>query len=152
MVCFTCVKGAELTMSRSGYTEDSEEQWHFAMWRGAVASALRGRRGQAFLKEMLAAFDALPERKLIAKELEADGAVCALGAVGKARAMNLVDIDPEDHETVAGKFNVAHAMACEIMFENDEGGGYWKNETPEQRFERMRRWVVSQIKVTPDRS
>lgn len=133
-------------MSRSGYTDDYEEQWHFALWRGAVNSAIRGRRGQAFLKEMLAAFDALPERKLIAKELvEVDGAVCALGAVGKARGMNLDEIDPEDHETVAGKFNVAHVLACEVMFENDEGGCSWK-ETPEQRFERMRRWVVGKIK------
>lgn len=116
------------------------------MWRGAVASAIRGRRGQAFLEEMLAAFDALPERKLIENSLiENDGAVCALGAVGKARALDMQKIDPEDHETVAGAFGVAHALACEIMFENDEGAGYWAKETPEQRFERMRRWVESLI-------
>lgn len=129
-------------MSRSGYSDDAE---NVAMWRGAVASAIRGRRGQAFLKEMLAAFDALPERKLVSNGLEIDGAVCALGAVGKARAMELQKIDPEDHETVAGAFGVAHALACEIMFENDEGAGYWSKETPEQRFDRMRRWVSAKI-------
>ncbi len=130
-------------MSRSGYGDDCET-WDLIRWRGAVASALRGSRGQAFLKEMLAAFDALPERKLIQNNLvETDGAVCALGAVAKARAMNVSDIDPEDHETVAGEFDVAHAMACEIMFENDEGA---YNETPEQRFARMRRWVERNIR------
>lgn len=137
-------------MGRSGY-DDDVEQWSLIMWRGAVASSLRGRRGQAFLKEMLAAFDALPEKKLIAKELvEPDGAVCALGAVGKARAMDMQKIDAEDHESVAGKFNIAHAMACEIMFENDEGAGYWSNETPEHRFYRMRRWVESKIRRAHD--
>lgn len=131
-------------MSRSGYSDDCE---NVALWRGAVASAIRGARGQAFLKEMLAAFDALPEHKLIENSLiENDGAVCALGAVGKARAMDMQKIDPEDHESVAGAFGVAHALACEIMFENDEGVGYWAEETPEARFERMRRWVASQIR------
>lgn len=132
-------------MSRSGYSDDCD-QWCLIRWRGAVASAMKGSRGQAFLREMLAALDALPERKLIAKDLEtADGAVCALGAIGKARAMDLQKIDPEDHETVAGAFGLAHAMACEIMFENDDGAGYWSNETPEQRFARMRRWIKSEI-------
>lgn len=133
-------------MSRSGYSDDCE-QWSLICWRGAVASAIRGRRGQAFLREMLSALDALPEHKLIENKLvETDGAVCALGALAKAREMNVSEIDPEDHETVAGKFDVAHALACEVMFENDEGAGYWSEETPEQRFARMRRWVESQIK------
>jgi hypothetical protein len=110
---------------------------------------MRGARGQSFLKEMLAAFDALPERKLIASGLEVDGNVCALGAVGKARAMDMRKIDPDDHETVAGAFNLAHAMACEIMFENDEGA---RNETPEQRYERMRRWVDGRIRSAHESS
>jgi hypothetical protein len=121
------------------------------MWRGAVASAFRGRRGQAFLREMLAALDALPEKKLIRHELvQADGCVCALGAIGKARGMDMSHIDPEDREFVAGAFNVARAMAFEIMYENDEGGAsYWREETPEQRFERMRRWIVAEIREPP---
>ena len=135
-------------MSRSGYRDDYDyDQWQGIMWRGAVASAFRGKRGQAFLREMLAALDALPEKKLISHDLvRPDGCVCALGAVGKARGMDMATIDPEDHDTVAGKFDVAHAMACEIMFENDEAAGYWKEETPEDRFARMRRWIAGQIR------
>ena len=70
-------------MSRSGYSDDwdigDNSGW---LYRGAVERAIKGKRGQAFLKEMLAAMDALPEPKLIAEELEQEGAVCAIGSVG----------------------------------------------------------------------
>lgn len=91
-------------MSRSGY-DDNIDQWNLIRWRGAVASAIRGKRGQAFLREMLAALDALPERKLIARKLESRGEVCAIGAIGKARGVDMSNIDPEDHDTVAAKFD-----------------------------------------------
>jgi len=60
-------------MSRSGYIEDWDDQWGLICYRGAVKSAIRGRRGQAFLREMLAALDALPEKRLITEELVIDG-------------------------------------------------------------------------------
>jgi hypothetical protein len=46
-------------MSRSGYSDDHSE-WDLIRWRGAVASAIRGKRGQAFLRELLVALDAMP--------------------------------------------------------------------------------------------
>ena len=72
-------------MSRSGYIDDygcggREEQWALIRWRGAVASAIRGKRGQKFLRDVLAAMDELPEPTLISDELEKDGQVCAIGA------------------------------------------------------------------------
>lgn len=131
-------------MSRSGYCDDWDgEQWDLIRWRGAVKSAIRGARGQAFLKEMLAAFDALPEPKLIANELQEGGAVCAIGAVGRARGISMAELDPYDRETVADVFGIANALAAEITYENDEGNCY--NESPERRFARMRAWVESQI-------
>lgn len=131
-------------MSRAGYSEDMDDgNWGFICWRGAVNSAIKGRRGQTFLKDLLAALDALPEKKLISDELEKGGAVCALGAVGKKRGINMKDIDAYDHNSVAPAFDIAGALAHEIMYENDEGNSY--NETPEQRFERMRKWVVASI-------
>ena len=132
-------------MSRSGYSDDGDfDHWQMIRWRGAVTSAFKGKRGQAFLREMLTALDALPDKKLISHELvQADGCVCALGAVGNARGLDMAKIDPDDHEGVAAKFDVAHAMACEIMYENDE---FWRPESPEGRFHRMRRWIASQIK------
>jgi|SRR5579871_446217 len=132
-------------MSRSGYSDDCE-QWDLIRWRGAVKSAIKGRRGQAFLKEMLAALDALPVKALVAHEIEDGDAVCAIGAVGKARGVDMSKIDPEDRATVAGKFGIAEALAAEIVFMNDEWEGYWKEETPEARFTRMRAWIGSQIR------
>jgi hypothetical protein len=130
-------------MSRSGYSEDCDG-WSLIRWRGAVASAIRGKRGQAFLEEMLQAMAALPERKLVAGELEADGAVCALGAVGRARGIDMTGLDPDDRETVAATFNIPLSLAAEIVWLNDEG--YWAGtETPEARFERMRKWIESEL-------
>ena len=69
-------------MSRSGYTDDYDG-WDLIRWRGAVHSAIRGRRGQAALREIIAALDALPEKWLAANSLEtADGDYCTLGALG----------------------------------------------------------------------
>ncbi len=134
-------------MSRSGYSDGDGDydQWALIRWGGAVASALRGKRGQAFLTEMLAALDALPEPKLVSMELEAEGQVCAIGSVGLARGIDMSKIDPEDYSRVAAVFGINEKLAQEIVWMNDDSGP-WK-ETDEQRFARMRRWVESQIAV-----
>lgn len=137
-------------MSRSGYSDDCDDQWSLIRWRGAVASAIRGARGQAFLREALAALDALPEPILIPNALKVEGGVCFLGAVGEARATTLEgferedDDDDFDQEGIARLFGIPHALACEIMWANDECGPY--DETPRARWERMRRWVISNLK------
>lgn len=153
-------------MSRSGYSEDIDDNWTWIRWRGYVASAIRGKRGQAFLREMLDAMDALPEKKLIANDLEtADGSVCAIGSVGKARGIDMSALDPENYDAVATTFGINEKLAQEIVFLNDEAftfetdaAGYIKHDengksiylTPEGRFEKMRAWVVSQIReATP---
>lgn len=130
-------------MSRSGYS-DNCDGWDLIMWRGAVASAMRGKRGQAFLREMLAALDALPEKRLAANELIEEGEVCAMGAVGKARGIEMT-VDPENREGVANLFGIAPAMAREIAFVNDDDFSY-RAETPEARYVRVRKWIVEQIK------
>jgi hypothetical protein len=136
-------------MSRAGYNDDWEgDTFDWIRWRGAVWSSIRGKRGQACLRETLAALDALPEKKLIAHELQAaDGAVCALGALGCARGMDVSALDPEDYMTVAGAFNIAEPLAREVVYENDEGGPW--QETPEHRFERMRKWVADRVIDAP---
>lgn len=130
-------------MARAGYSDDLEN-WQLIRWRGAVASAIRGKRGQAFLQEMLTALDSLPEKRLIGEELEKDGEVCALGAVGKVRGIDMSTVDPEDYDAVAETFGIPHALAREIMFVNDESL-WWKEATPEKRFETVRNWVAKQL-------
>lgn len=160
-------------MSRSGYSDDCDDVLAAGRWRAAVKSAMNGKRGQAFLREALAALDALPEKRLIASALVVDGdqcrfgdvpdvivgadelcdhrgnprpmgSCCLLGAVAIARKMDVADLDPEDMESVAPRFGIADAMAREIVYWNDEGS--ISNETPEDRFKRMRAWLVAKIK------
>jgi hypothetical protein len=129
-------------MSRSGYSEDCDG-WELIRWRGAVASAIKGKRGQALLREMLAALDAMPEKRLIAHEFEKDGDVCALGSVAKQRGVDVSAIDPEDYEGVASSFGVAEALVREIEYVNDDWIG--SRESDEKRFQVVRKWVAEQI-------
>lgn len=134
-------------MSRSGYTEDGDydfDQWSFIRWRGQVASAIRGKRGQAFLKELVEALDALPEKRLILHELYAGGQVCALGSLGVKRGVEMESLDPEDYNTLGNVFEIAHQLVQEIEWVNDDA---YYNATPEQRWEHMRAWIVSLIKA-----
>ena len=131
-------------MSRSGYSDDCEtDNWSFIKWRGQIASAIRGRRGQAFLKEALTALDAMPEKRLITDELRRGGDVCALGAVGVARGVPLETLDVDDYARLSAVFGIAHQMVREIEWVNDE---YLWHVTPEQRWTKMRAWIASQIK------
>lgn len=163
-------------MSRSGYSEDCDG-WALIRWRGAVNSAIKGARGQAFLRELAAALDAMPDKRLIADELEtADGEFCTIGVLGAARGVDMSKIDPEDREAVAAAFNIAPALAAEIVFENDEGLYPYdfvtvevcgplrrfeqrtrslsvpKSRLEEQRWHRMRQWVESHIKATGEKA
>lgn len=183
-------------MSRHGYGDcDDASNWDHIKWRGQVASAMRGKKGQAFLREMLKALDALPRPRLVAGVLQEgewgeeedtivpvkDGDVCAFGAVGRSRNIEMPahrdaeDAEDDDlsHEVVQRLFGTPEAMSCEIMYVNDEGGcgrrvpiphvlGEWEYkchggkcweyygykrlpETPEERFARVRRWVLKHI-------
>jgi len=132
-------------MSRSNYVDDPE---NLAMWRGAVRSAIFGKRGQKLLRDLAAALDAMPQKRLIADDLvDAEGEVCAFGCLGKARGIDMSGIDPECPEQVAKAFGIAYAMAAEIEYLNDE---VCVVATPEQRWTRMRAWVAEHIKENPD--
>ena len=131
-------------MSRSGYS-DNCDGWALICWRGAVASAIKGKRGQAFLRELLDALDAMPVKELITEDLERDGSYCALGVIGARRGLDLKAIDAEDPEDVAKHFEIARALAAEISYENDEASPFIR-EPPGQLWMRMRRWTAENIK------
>lgn len=138
-------------MSRSGYSDDCDG-WGLIRWRGAVSSAIRGARGQKFLRELLATLDEMPEKRLLAVTVNTSDGVCTLGAVTRARGIDTSDLDSLDPyddygdsgTALASRVGIASAMAKEIVYLNDEGGFY--NETPERRYERMRRWVIENIR------
>lgn len=143
-------------MGRSGYSDDYDyDDNSIYLYRGAVASAFRGKRGQAFLLEALAALDAIPEKKLAAESLKfGDGAVCTLGAVAVKRGLSADKIErldaqfeDENQDYVAKEFGIATCMVREIVYMNDEA--VWNKETPERRFERMRAWIISEVRPVP---
>jgi hypothetical protein len=141
-------------MSRSGYSDEDDGD-NFP-WRAQVANAIRGKRGQAFLRDLLAAIQALPDKRLIAGRWVEGDSVCALGALGRARGVDMKPIsemvfqDDGDGEALAefyGKvaklFDIASQLAREVMHMNDEGNYAFEND--EQRYRRMVSWVQSQI-------
>lgn len=131
-------------MSRHGYS-DELGVLDLGRWRGQVCSAIRGKRGQAFLRELADAMDTMPEKWLIVGELiDSDGDCCTIGVVCKSRGTDVSKVDPEEPEQVGAAVGIARQMAAEIEWENDDGGS-WK-ETSAQRWNRMRRWVDHQLK------
>lgn len=132
-------------MSRAGYIEgDAGDEWALIRWRGAVRSALRGKRGQAFLRELIEALDALPNHELAAYQFGKGGEYCALGAVARKRGIDvshLDELDPGLHgyqEGIGDLFGIADAMAREIMYENDDP--CWQ-QTPRDRWRHMMAWA-----------
>lgn len=136
-------------MSRSGYTEDYDELFpnSLALYRRNVERTIDGKRGQAFLRDLLTALDGMPVKRLISDSLALDGEVCAIGALGRFRGVDMQDIDPEDAPLIGRTFGITEILAREVVFENDEG--VWSSETPEERWQRMRSWVATHIKSTP---
>jgi hypothetical protein len=55
-------------MSRSGYSDGWDNSVY--LWRGAVNSAVNGKRGQAFLRDLRDALEAKPEKTLVKGALE----------------------------------------------------------------------------------
>lgn len=148
-------------MSRSGLSEcDGEDQWGFIRYRGQVASAIRGKRGQAFLKELRAALLTMPKKELLKAGFSRGGEVCALGSVALRRKLKagvgmetaLKQVEEEfpkgdDAYSCAGdvcdKFGIAQALAAEIMWENDSE--YGSDRSPKGRWKAMYRWVREHI-------
>jgi len=132
-------------MNRSAYSDDLDP-WALIRWRGAVAAAIRGTRGQELLHGLAVALDTMAEKRLIAHALVTDdGSVCALGALGVClgRRQELSSLDPGAYEEVAQFFGVAEALVREIEFINDSGRYGAESET--QRWERVRAWVREHI-------
>lgn len=132
-------------MSRSDYS-DELDHWDLIRWRGQVRSAIRGKRGQKFLRDLVVALDSLPEKCLVSSTLkDHGGGVCALGALCAHRKIDLEPSEDEydfDANWTASKLDIAVQLCQEVVYENDEGA--WR-ETPEERWSRMRRWAENNL-------
>jgi hypothetical protein len=131
-------------MSRSGYSDDCE---YLNLWRSNVERTIAGKRGQAFLRELIEALEAMPEKRLIRDSLiKKTGEVCALGALGLKKGIDMKHLDPEDSDQIGKAFLISTMLAQEIVYENDERD---YRQTPEERWARMHKWARDHIKLTP---
>jgi hypothetical protein len=130
-------------MSRSGYDGYNGYEIPPELGDNIIHRSINGKRGQNMLRDLLAALDAMPNKRLISDDLIRDGEVCAIGALGLARGVDIEKLDPSFTRSIAKAFGIAPAMVQEIEYQNDDRV---EEEAPEQRWERMRHWVASQIK------
>jgi hypothetical protein len=132
-------------MSRHGYSDNYDGTSN--VWRGVIASATRGKRGQTFFRALVAALDAMPEKRLIRSELEdREGAVCALGCLAKAKGAALDPDDTYEWDKLGKVFDIAPQLAQETMYINDEWG---RHCSPEERWQKVRAWAAGELRGTP---
>lgn len=153
---------------RIGYSDEEDYPGQFGLWQGNCQRSLKGRAGQAALRELEAALLALPDKRLIEGELADDeGSVCAIGALAKHEGRLTEELRAEgeyDMEDVGVDLGMPRLVAWKVVEMNDiqfagtdlvfgEGPYRWPGEqpyfyvpiTPEQRYERMLAWVREQL-------
>lgn len=134
------------------------EPWMAGQQAGALRAAVRGRRGQAFLRELIDALDALPSQELAAGALEdpETGCCCAFGAVARARAWGQEEIgfDPMDGDIwrpecrLAEAFDVAETLAWQVIAENEALDSSNDRTWRRRRWRHVRNWAASEIEST----
>ena len=152
----------EKDMSRIIYNECMDNR-ELGLQMGRDAQAIRGKRGQAFLRELEAALLSLTPRRLIVDVLcDQQGEVCALGAVARKRLVTqgatyaeaelalCPDNDPEPYfwedpdddttEYAVKVLGLSATMAWLIQEANDDPEG--PSRTPEQRYD----YVLGQVR------
>ena len=132
------------------------EPWMEGQAAGAMRSAIRGRRGQQLLRDLIAGLDALPVRELAAGSLEdpETGCVCALGAVWLQRGADAVTLrfDPTDPDVdwrdLAEPFDISETLANAVVGQNE----YYDESNDElsrrRRWRSVRDWAVRNL-TTP---
>ena len=133
-------------MSRSNYSDDCE---HIDLYRNAVDRSIKGKRGQAFLRKLKGALEGLQRKRLVTGVVVNDGEVCAIGALVQKEGGDVYRFEKycdsgDVGEVLAKEFDVAESLTREIMYVNDEWY-YGASETPEQRYERLLKWVNENI-------
>lgn len=155
-------------LSRSGFHEfdcyDRDEILAFGRGRGQIASAIRGKRGQALLRLIRDALDAIPNKQLGSDSLRGDkGCYCAIGAAYWFSDKPLPYVDHPDYEdfeideliidSASAHLNAAEILIQEIMWNNDECVRLKRGEIPamlrRRRWLWMRAWVDNRIKEVP---
>lgn len=124
---------------RINYTDDEDFGGQFELWQANCERSMRGKNGQRELRELRDALLSLPEKRLIYGALEnANGEVCAIGAYGKRKGLDLSKFDPDESDEVGIKCGMPRLVAWKVVEVNDIE---LRRVTPEVRYERMLAWV-----------
>lgn len=159
------IEGVEGGVMRIRFSEDEDYPNASILWEANQERSLKSRKGQAALRRLEAALLALPEPKLIADAIEADGMVCGLGALAKFEDYQDIPELPQQpaedasHEAwdewfsedqsavtedamlaLAEALDIPKLVAVAIIYENDNE---WRVKTPEQRYDHLLRWTRS---------
>lgn len=134
------------------------------MWWHNIDLAIKGKRGQKALRELLQALEAVPGHVLVRDYLADDerGVACAVGAyaaykriaTGKANSWGEAlhalrqqyGYEPDGYEMgVIGKAEtgMTTTLAQHLAYQNDEG--HWRAKTPEELWQVTYDWVKSQL-------
>ena len=140
-------------MSRLYQNDCDFDPWMEGQQAGALRSAIRGNRGQRFLRDLVAGLDALPEPKLSAGALEDEetGCCCAFGAVRRYRGADAVPLyfDPREEDLdpphFAEPFDVAKALAWEVVEANEGWSTSNCEATMRQRWAHVRAWATRHL-------
>ena len=156
-------------MSRISYSDEEDFNGQFALWQANCARSLRGRAGQRELRALEAALLALPSKRLTAGEVESEnGDVCALGAYGKHKGLDLSQFENDyDSDEIGIAGGMPRLVAWKVVELNDilldtvwerhygplrrgeasyQGGvAFVRDMTPEERYERVLAWVREQL-------
>ena len=129
------------------------EPWMEGQAAGAMRSAIRGRRGQQLLRDLIAGLDALPVPELAAGALEdpETGCVCALGAVRLQRGAEAVPLsfdldDPDiDWRDLAKPFDISETLAHAVIPENEYSSKRNDEQSRRRRWQSVRAWAVGNL-------
>ena len=142
---------------RITYNEDEGYPGQFALWEANCRRSIRGRRGQAELKQLEAALRALPQQRLTKDTLVEGDDVCAIGAYARYKGFTLADYDPEDETDQVGvAAGMPRLVAWSVVAQNDlHCNTFWgiplvRDMTPEERYVKVLAWVRGHI-VPPEK-
>ncbi len=154
---------------RINYSDEEDYPGQYALWDANCRRSLKGRKGQAELRELEAALLALPAKQLIKDTLDDDdGGVCAIACYAKYKGLDLKKFDREDESDevgiaagmpplVAWTVVELNDIIMDVVWEVADGplnrwdatykGGIplVRDMTPEERYERVLVWVRGQL-------
>lgn len=157
-------------MSRISYSDDPDYPGQFELWQANCRRSLKGKAGQAALRELETALLALPEKRLIAEQLfDDEGEVCAIGALAKHKGQLTDDLrawGEREMEEVGVHLGMPRLVAWKVVELNDfhltgsdlvtcAGPYRWPAEKPkvwvpitaESRYQQILAWVQRQLKT-----